>query len=127
MLNRLTLMGVTMTLVLYLGALHGQSATEIYIPVGKSPGISGTATIVGTIDDIDPQHQSMTLSDASGTYKVAITGETKIWLEKSMIKKQNQVGSPSDCKPGLKAEVKYAEDRIAESVTAEWIKVQITN
>ena len=127
MSKRLTLLGVTMTITLFVTCLYGQGATEIYIPLGKSPGISGVKTIVGSIDEIDEQQHQMSVSNASGTYKVAITGDTKIWLDKSKINGRNEAGSPADCKPGLKVEVKYTADRLAESVTAEWIKVEVTN
>ena len=34
---------------------HGQRATEMYVPVGQSPGVSGKYTVVGKIETINAQ------------------------------------------------------------------------
>ena len=106
---------------------HTQQAAEIFIPIGKSPGISETDTIIGEIKSIDRQNEVITITDASGTFSVKIKDDTRIWLDKSKIGKTNEVGDIADCKPGSSVEVKYKEPDKISSVTAEWIKVEVTN
>ena len=106
---------------------HTQQASEIFIPIGKSPGISKTDTIIGEINSIDSQNEVITITDSSGTFSVKIKNDTKIWLDKSKIRKTNEVGNIADCKPGRTVEVKYKEPEKLSSVTAEWIKVEMTN
>ncbi len=125
MQKRLTLSSIAIVIALFGGAVPGQRATEIHIPIGKSPGMSGISTIMGSIDGTD-DHQ-LTISNASGTYQVAVVDGTKIWLDKSPINQQNETGTTADFKPGRKVEVKYVDSNLTESVTAEWIKVQIAN
>ena len=42
---------------LWLGCLaqvHGQQMTEIFIPIGQSPGVSGKSSLVGAIESVNP-------------------------------------------------------------------------
>ncbi len=106
---------------------HTQQSSEIFIPIGKSPGISKTDTIIGEINSIDSQNGVITITDSSGTFSVKVKNDTKIWLDKSKMRKTNEVGKIADCKPGRSVEVKYKEAEKLSSVTAEWIKVEVTN
>ncbi len=42
----------TLAVLLLAGTAHAQQATEIYIPIGKSPGLSGKTTVIGTIENV---------------------------------------------------------------------------
>ena len=126
MLKQITILVVTMALAFAAYSIHAQQASEIFIPIGKSPGISESLTIVGKIETVNAQQQLLTLSDTTGTYTVKINADTQIWLDNSKLKKTNQVGSAKDCQPGRTAEVKYTEPERAQTVIAEWIKVEIT-
>ncbi|MGH8645829.1 MAG: hypothetical protein ACREX4_15750 [Gammaproteobacteria bacterium] len=117
--------GFALALSLAAWPLYGQEATEIYIPIGASPGVSETATIIGKVGTVDQQNRTLSISDSAGTYAVTITDETDIWLDRSKIQKANQTGSLSDLKTGLSAEVKYKEPARSPSLTADWIKVEI--
>ena len=119
-----------MAVVLWGGApsAHGQKATEIFIPVGQSPGVSGTVAISGTIDRIDQQGRTVAVVGPSGSWSATITDRTKIWLDRSKLRLTNQTGTFADLKKGLLVEVKY-QDPEAKSKgkgPAEWVKVQIT-
>ncbi len=126
MLKLLTRIGVTLILLVAVPCVHGQKATEIFIPLGKSPGLSGKYTTIGKIDTVNAQDQTITMTDSSGSYTIKITERTKIWLDKSKLKSTNQKGTFADLRKGLLAEVKYEDSTRKDKGTAEWIKIQIT-
>ncbi|MFH0341850.1 MAG: hypothetical protein ACHBNF_06890 [Chromatiales bacterium] len=127
MLTRLLFLGVL--LALPAPALFGQEATEMFIPLGASPGVSNTFSIIGKIAIVDQQNRSLTVSDSSGvTYLVTIPNEVPIWLDRSKGQGKNQVGSLADLQSGRTVEVKYKEAPTSgTSVTADWVKVEMTN
>jgi len=126
MFKKYTLLSVTMVLTLATYTLHAQQSTEMFIPIGQSPGTSVSQTIIGKIEKVGSQKKSFTISDASGkTHTVKINSATQIWLDNTKLKKTNQIGSGDDCQPGRRAEVKYSEPERTQTVTAEWIKVEI--
>jgi hypothetical protein len=105
--------------------VYGQKATEIFIPVGKSPGLSGKYTSIGKITAIDTLNRTITVADSSESYNVKITERTQIWLDKSKLKLTNQKGAFADLRKELLVEVKYEENQRQDKSSAEWIKVQI--
>lgn len=122
-------MGVVATGVwLWSGMLsaHGQKATEMFIPIGQSPGLSDTVSIIGTIETIDPRGHTITVAGPSGSWSATITGRTKIWLDKSKLRLPNQKGAFTDLQKGLLVEVKYEdpEGRGKGTGPADWIKVE---
>ena len=118
------------TLILAIGSMiallcsasyaHGQKATERYIPLGQSPGVSKKYTYLGTIEAIAPAKRTI----SAGGRTVMITDATRIWLDRSQLKQTALVGSISDLKQGQTVEIKY--DDPARPKVAEWIKVRIT-
>ena len=117
---------VTIALFWCIPFVYGQKATEIFVPIGQSPGLSGKYTRIGKITAIDTLKQTIAITDSSGTYNAKITGRTKIWLDKSKIKSTNQKGAVADLKKNLLVEVKYENNQRLDKAPAEWIKVQIT-
>jgi hypothetical protein len=120
-------MGVVAIGVLLLGGTltaYGQKATEMFIPVGQSPGLSNNISIIGTIETIDARAQTIVVAGPSGSWNATITARTKIWLDKSKLRLPNQKGTFTDLRKGLLAEVKYEEARVSKG-PADWIKVQI--
>jgi hypothetical protein len=101
----------------------GEKATEIYIPIGKSPGLSGKYTVIGTIEDVNYQNRTLSMSHDANRYTVTITDRTMIYLDKSQVLQSNFYGTMADCKKGMTAEVKF-EDNM-RSKPAEWIKLRI--
>jgi len=118
-----------LTIVLWSGtpSAHGQKATEIFIPVGQSPGLSGKKTVIGTIATIDARAQTVTVGGPSGSWSATITDRTKIWLDRSKLRLTSQKGTFADFKTGLLAEVKYLDPEATTKGkgTAEWVKIQV--
>lgn len=107
---------------------HGQKATEIFIPVGQSPGLSNTVTVIGTIEDVDAARRTLAITGPSGTWRATITDRTQIWMDRSRLRLTNQKGTLAYLRKGLLVEVKYEdpEGRNKAQGPAEWVKVQIT-
>ncbi|MEW6682810.1 MAG: hypothetical protein AB1451_07790 [Nitrospirota bacterium] len=101
----------------------GQQATEMFIPIGQSPGLSNTSTLIGTLQSVDPEKRTATISDPSGIQTVGITDRTLIWLDRSPQKQPNQIGAIGDLQQGRKVEVKPRSGE--PQAVAEWIKVQV--
>ncbi len=99
-----------------------EKSSELYIPIGKSPGLSGIYTVIGNIDQIDSQNQTIALLTASDSYTIKLTEHTFIYLDKSKLKLSNTHGTLADCKTGDTIEVKWEDDDPAKP--AEWIKVE---
>ena len=117
---------VVITLLWAMPHAYGQKATEIFIPVGQSPGLSGMYTSIGKITAIDVPNQTITVADSSGSHEVKIAERTQIWLDKSKLKSTSQKGAFADLRKDLLVEVKYENNLRKEKSSAEWIKVQIT-
>jgi len=102
---------------------YGQKATEIFIPVGKSPGLSGKYTTIGTVDTVNTHNRTIVMHDSAASYNVKITDSTKVWLDQSKLKASNKTGSFADIKKGLLVEVMYKGEKHDGAVA--WIKVQM--
>lgn len=103
-------------------AAFSQKATEVFIPIGQSPGLSATHTTIGIVDSISLHGEIMMVSDSGRTYVVRFTRETKVYLDRTYSGGPNKIGKLTDCKRGLKVEVKYVGNKIGE--TAEWLKLE---
>jgi len=118
-------LAIAITIVLVgVSSGYGQKSTEIYIPIGKSPGLSGKYTTVGEIESADEQNEIITMSDSAKSYTVHCDEETKFWLDRTEIVRTNLEGAFADCQPGRLVEVKY-RDNDARAAVAEWIKIRI--
>lgn len=102
---------------------HTQEATEMFIPIGQSPGLSGKVTVIGTIEAVNAGTRTVTLAGPSGPSSAEITNRTDVWLDRSTLRLPNQKGSFADCRKGRLAEVKYENG----TRRARWIKVQLTD
>jgi hypothetical protein len=122
----MTVMGLAVVLSGSASSAHGQRATEMYIPVGQSPGLSGKHTVVGKIKTINAQDRTLTIVGSAGTHTATITGRTKIWLDRSKLRLANQKGTFSDCQEGQTVEIKYEDPKQMGRGAAEWVKVQPT-
>jgi hypothetical protein len=104
---------------------HAQRATELLIPIGQSPGVSGILSVIGTIASCDSAGGIVTVSTEKEQHTARLTEETKIYLDRSAAKKGGTLGSRSDCQKGRRIEVKYVYAGTTRTATAEWIKIQI--
>lgn len=101
----------------------GQQATEMFIPIGQSPGLSNKESVIGTLELVDPGNRMVTISGSSGAQTVGITDQTMIWLDRSEQKQPNQNGGINDLQKGRKIEIKARKGEV--KAVAEWIKVQV--
>jgi hypothetical protein len=100
---------------------HGQEATERYIPLGQSPGVSGKTTLIGSVGAVDSAAGSMAVQSGAGAQPVKLTPKTRIWLDRSAARQSTLAGTIADLRPGRRVEVKFADERSRSA--AEWIKV----
>ena len=123
---RALLSGIGLAIAL-LGAIsyaYGQKETELYIPIGQSPGLSQKYTSIGELAEVDPRAKSVTIADPAGRRTVKITEKTRIWLDRSKLKLTNLTGSFADLQKGRRVEVKYDDPQRRE--VAEWVKVEVS-
>ncbi len=116
--------GFLLATSLMLGAIppvQAQSATERYIPIGQSPGLSQRYTYTGKIKKQDQKARAVVVSDGGERRAVSVTPATKIWLDRSKRGRETRDGSFEDCRKGRRVEIKYAD---ANRQVAEWIKVE---
>jgi hypothetical protein len=103
--------------------VQAQRATEQFIPVGQSPGVSGVYSYLGECEAVDEQGQTVTMREAQGQRRTVTVGPaTRIWLDRSAAKESNQQGSFHDLLRGHRMEVLVAPER---PDTAVWIKVVV--
>jgi hypothetical protein len=102
---------------------HAQQATERYIPLGKSPGLSGKYTYIGPISAADPESRTLTVFGPAGSRTVRITERTRIWLDRTKLRLPTRDGHFEDFRRGRMAEVEYEDHERKES--AAWVKVEI--
>jgi hypothetical protein len=104
-------------------ALYGQQSTEMFVPIGQSPGLSGR-TMLGTVDSVDVARGTLTMTNAAGErYTVRVGEKTWIWLDRSGVRQPNGEGSLSDCEPGQRIEVYYGNVE-PDDGEAVWIKME---
>lgn len=123
-------LGLLLVIFLSVGILNteAQKATEMFIPIGESPGVSGLYSKIGTVSSVNEEAQIFVISDSlEQSHSVIVTDSSSIWLDCTMIKEKNLAGSFADITEGVLLEVKYyrAPDSSYTDV-AEWIKIQIT-
>ena len=87
-----------------------QKETELYIPIGKSPGISGKYSVMGRIEQVNYQNQTLTMSDDSHSYDVKVSERTMFFLDRTKLKETNVYGTLADCKKGMLVEVRFEND-----------------
>jgi hypothetical protein len=106
-------------------AANAQRATERYIPIGHSPGVSGKLSVIGTVEEMKAADKWMRIRAADKTYTIACTDETIYWLDRTNLRMTNLAGAITDCMYGRKVEVRFVNDDHAACVAA-WVKVEIT-
>lgn len=105
-------------------AVEAQQATERYIPIGSSPGISDEYAVIGTIVAVSYDDWTITMSSVSGSYTVKVTPATRVFLDRSGSRKTNLPGRFQDCRKGQRAEVMHIRD---DKDVALWIKLETVN
>ena len=105
------------------GGAVAQEATEQFIPIGESPGVSREESYLGECVAYDAEDRVLQMHGNRGTRRILITEKTRIWLDRSPIEETNVVGDPGDLLPGRRMEVRYADPDDKE--VADWVKVEI--
>lgn len=100
---------------------RAQKAAEQFIPIGQSPGLSGRATVIGTVEAVDAAARTMTVNAGATSYRCALTDRTRIWIDRSAQRLSATTGRLADLQKGRRVEVKFTD---ATRKTAEWIKVE---
>ena len=107
------------SLAFVLGVVLAQAATEVYIPIGRSPGVSGVSSSIGVVTDLAPLR-------VSGR-AFAIDDRTDVYLDRSGAGEPSSVGSPADLVRGARVEVAFCVPRYGRGLgcraTADWIKI----
>ncbi len=109
--------------VLWVTPVQAQEATERYIPVGQSPGLSSHYTYIGQLVRLDAAARTVTVRNADTTRTIALTEHTKIWLDRSATRQAALIGRLEDLRPGQRIEIKYEDYATRER--AAWIKAVV--
>ena len=123
MFKYITITGIFIIVFAMAPVTLAEKATELYIPVGKSPGLSGKYSATGRIEQVNYQNNTLTMSSGSGTYTVKVSERTMIFLDRSKMRQSNLYGSFADCKKGMMLEVRFEKDERGRP--AEWIKLEM--
>lgn len=98
---------------------QSQKTTEVYIPIGSSPGVSTTESLIGTISRLDYEARSIELVARDGSKTIYVDDKTVYYVDRSAYGKMSAAGDMSDCKVGLVIEV-FGADNDA----VQWIKIK---
>ena len=125
-MNKLTsIVAAAILAIPFAGQTHAQKLTEQFIPIGESPGLSGSQTYIGRIQRFDAASGTLSLDANGKVHDVRITDDTRIWLDRSASKQTNLQGDPSDFQAGRRAEVSFVDPALRG--TASWVKVETDN
>ena len=114
---------LTVTLFGFVFCVHAQKETEVFIPIGQSPGVSGKHSLMGKVESVSINDSTMSIRQETGIKTLKMTEQTKIYLDKSKLNQQNKKGTYADLKPGMTTEVKYVDNKPGNPI--DWIKVKI--
>ncbi|SRR6266496_4664756 len=103
--------------------IYAQKETEVFIPLGKSPGVSGKYSVMGKVGTVNTADSTITIAQDATIKTIKITAGTEIYLDKSKLKLTNKKGSFADIKEGLMVEAKYKNNKPDGLI--EWLKVQL--
>ncbi len=115
--------GILIIMMVNVPITAAEKATELYVPIGQSPGLSGKYAAAGRIEQVNYQKNTLTMSSGSGTYTVKVSERTRYYVDRSKAGQTNRYGSFSDCKQGMMVEVRFEKDE--RNRPAEWIKLEM--
>ena len=95
--------------------------TEQFIPIGMSPGISDKYSYIGNISGVDRASNTILMRADDSTITISISPTTRIWLDRSKMKKTNIDASFDELEVGRRIEVMHSRK---DANTAVWIKIE---
>lgn len=97
-------------------------ATERYIPIGASPGLSGSQTYTGRIRAVDEASHTLTVQPEDGGERqtILITPASDMWIDRTRRGQTSEDASFEDCRRGRRIEVKLH----GGSREADWVKIE---
>jgi hypothetical protein len=104
-------------------AAMAQKATEMFVPIGQSSGLSGKHTLLGRVQAVNTAEHSITLIQDSTSHTVKLGASVPVWIDRSKQQQSNSPGTLADAKPGMLAEVKFVKNSRSGG-EAEWVKLQ---
>lgn len=123
-MNRTTLIPI---LALFAGLLvpapsNAHPATERYIPIGESPGLSGHGTYLGRIKAVDKTTHTLTVEPESGGERqtILVTPRSDMWIDRTRRGRTSVDASFEDCRRGRRIEAKLYRG----SREADWVKIE---
>jgi hypothetical protein len=117
MRNRLQMLVLLAGTVIAMSAA-GHQETELYIPIGESPGISHVKSRIGRIQSRAAAQNGITMLVQENPKYIVFDKTTKIYLQYATPGKRNRLGSYADCQVDRTAEFYVGDDGIVR-----WIKV----
>jgi hypothetical protein len=107
--------------VLFTLTAWSHPATERYIPIGESPGVSGVHSHIGTIRSVvEVTEAGLTMRVGEDAKIVKVDRETKIYLQTADPRTSNAMGTYEDCETGRQIEAYPGDDG-----TAIWLKIRV--
>ena len=103
--------------------LYAQKETEVFIPLGKSPGVSNKYSVIGKVETVNINDSVITITQDANIKTCKINSRTEVYLDKSNLKLTNTKGSFADIKKGQLVEAKYKDNKPSDVI--EWFKVKI--
>jgi hypothetical protein len=120
-LSRTLTVALLMAVVGPTSVASAQQTAERYIPIGESPGVSGTSSVIGEIVAVDAQTRAISVATDSGRRTLRMTATTRYWLDRSQRQRPNGAGTFADCSVGRFVEVLPSRD---DAGTATWVKIR---
>lgn len=121
-MNKLTITASLLASVLAFAPLaaNSQESTEVYIPIGASPGVSVDHSLRGEISSLDYASRTIVVRDRRGEKTVHVGDATLYYLDRSGNREKNATGTMEDCKVGRVIEV-----YVADNGDVKWIKIAV--
>ena len=116
---------ISLTTIIAIGLAYATStaahpATERYIPIGQSPGISNVKSYIGPIQAVSSTADGFVMQVEGASQAVTVSDRTKIFLDTGR-GRTNLLGTEADCQAGRMVEVYLHDDG-----TAYWVKISTT-
>ncbi len=102
-------------------AAGAQQATERFIPVGQSPGVSGIYSYIGEVEAVDAENRTITVRGPQGSRTISVPEGCPVWLDRSEAKLINLTGGFGDISVGRRIEVMYTDYGTKDA--AAWVKL----